>query len=341
MAEPPCRYRAGLRHWHPLLPSRQLGRRPLRRQLCGEPLVLFRTASGQAAALAEVCPHRRMSLAAGRVQGEQLVCAYHSWRFGPDGAVQCPLMPAAGLRQPAFQVREAQGLIWLRQPPPGEAAPPPLPAWPQGDLLPAGITLHQVPAPLELTLDNFTETEHTSTIHQVFGFTDPATVELRLELEPAATRVWNSGPQKPFPRLFDAFIDIRPRDQFANDWVTSFEPPLTVYEQTWRRGERLRRFRMRVVMFFLPITTTRTQLTTVLYTPRLLPGPLHRWLAAPIARTLTAHELNLDVRALAQLADLNPELSPRSLGPFDRVLVENRKRIAALYLGGAWQHTSP
>jgi len=98
---------------------------------------------------------------------------------------------------------------------------------------------------------------------------------------------------------------------------------------------------MRVVMFVLPITTTRTQLTTLLYTPRLLPGPLHRWLAAPIARALTAHELNLDVRALAQLADLNPELSPRSLGPFDRVLVENRRRIAALYLGGAWQHTSP
>ena len=336
MAEDPCPYRPGLRHWHPLLPSRQLGRKPLRRQLCGEPMVLFRTTNGQAAALAEGCPHRRMSLAAGQVKGEQLVCAYHGWRFDQDGTVHCPLMPSAGLRHSAFQVQEAHGLIWLRQPQPGEDAAPQLPTWPQGDLLPAGITLHQVPAPLELTLDNFTETEHTSSIHQVFGFRGPAAVQLRLELEPAATRVWNSGPQKPFPRVFDAFIDIRPRDQFANDWVTTFDPPLTVYEQTWRSGcgaGRLRRFRMRVVMFFLPITSTRTQLTTLLYTPRLLPGLLHQRLAAPIARALTAHELNLDVRALAQLADLNPELSPRTLGPFDRVLVENRKRIAALYLG--------
>jgi vanillate O-demethylase monooxygenase subunit len=335
MAEAPCRYRAGLRHWHPLLPSRALRqRRPLRRLLCGEPLVLFRTASGQAAALAEVCPHRRMSLAAGRVQGDQLVCAYHGWRFEADGAVACPLMPAAGLRQPAYQVREAHGLIWVRAAQPQELEPPPLPSWPLGDLQPAGVTVHTVPAPLELTLDNFTETEHTTTIHQVFGFVDPAQVELRLELEPAATRVWNSGPQKPFPRLFDAFIDIRPRDRFANDWVSTFTPPLTVYEQTWRHGERLRRFRLRVVMFFLPITTTTTQLTTLLYTPRVLPGPLHRWLAAPIARAITARELDLDVKALARLADLNPELSPRSLGPFDRVLLENRKRIAALYLGG-------
>lgn len=332
MPDPSGRYERGLRHWHPLLPSRSLRRRPLRRLLCGVPLVLFRTASGAAAALAEVCPHRRMSLAAGRVQGEQLVCAYHGWRFGADGAVQCPLMPAADLHQPAFQVREAHGLIWLRLPQPGEAAPPPLPAWPQADLLPAGVTLHTVPAPLELTLDNFTETEHTTTIHQVFGFRDPAEVALRLELEPEATRVWNSGPQKPFPRLFDAFIDIRPQDHFANDWITTFQPPLTIYEQTWRRGGQLRRFRLRVVMFFLPITATSTQLTTLLYCPRVLPGPWHRWLAAPIARAITAHELTLDVRALARLADLNPELSPRSLGPFDRVLLENRRRIQAVYL---------
>jgi vanillate O-demethylase monooxygenase subunit len=217
---------------------------------------------------------------------------------------------------------------------PQEPEPPPLPSWPLGDLQPAGVTVHTVPAPLELTLDNFTEIEHTTTIHQVFGFVDPAQVELRLELEPAVTRVWNSGPQKPFPRLFDAFIDIRPRDRFANDWVSTFTPPLTVYEQTWRHGERLRRFRLRVVMFFLPITSTTTQLTTLLYTPRVLPGPLHRWMAAPIARAITARELDLDVKALARLADLNPELSPRRWGPFDRVLLENRKRIAALYLGG-------
>lgn len=332
MAEAACRYRLGLQHWHPLLRASELGRKPIRRQLCGESIVLFRTASGQPAALQEVCPHRRMSLAAGQVRGEQLVCAYHGWRFDAAGQVSCPLMPAAELQQPAFQLREAHGLIWLREPKPVETLTPELPSWACADLEPAGVTFHTVPAPLELTLDNFTETEHTTTIHQVFGFRSPAEVQLRLELEPAATKVWNSGPQKPFPRLFDAFIDIRPRDQFANDWVTTFKPPLTVYEQTWRRGERLRRFRLRVVMFFLPLSDSSTQLTTLLYTPRVLPGPLHRWFAAPIARWITAYELQLDVQALAKLADLNPQLSAKTLGPFDKVLLENRRRIQALYL---------
>jgi phenylpropionate dioxygenase-like ring-hydroxylating dioxygenase large terminal subunit len=333
MADSACRYRAGLRHWHPLLSSKELGRKPIRRRLCGESIVLFRTASGKPAALQEVCPHRRMSLAAGQVCGEQLVCAYHGWHFDASGQVACPLMPSAELRQPAFQVRVAHGLIWLREPQLGDVTTPELPEWPCADLEPAGVTFHTVPAPLELTLDNFTETEHTTTIHQVFGFRSPAEVALRLELQPRTTRVWNSGPQKLFPRLFDAFIDIRPRDQFANDWVTSFEPPLTVYEQTWRRGEMLRRFRLRVVMFFVPLENERTQLTTLLYTPRVLPGVLHRWLAAPIARAITSYELDLDVKALAQLADCNPELSARSLGPFDKVLLENRRRIQSVYLG--------
>lgn len=329
-------YRAGLRHWHPLLASRELGRKPVRRRLCGEPLVLFRTRAGQAAAVGEVCPHRRMSLAAGTVQGEELVCAYHGWRFSGDGQIHCPLMPQAGLRHPAFQVREAHGLVWVREAAEHELPDqaPALPEWPATDLQPAGVVFHTVPAPLELTLDNFTETEHTTTIHQVFGFTDPRDVELRLELEPRSTRVWNSGPQKRFPPLFNGFIDIRPGDRFANDWVTSFEPPLTVYEQTWRKGLRLRWFRLRVVMFFLPVDAATTQLTTLLYTPRVLPGPLHRWFAAPVVRLLTAHELNLDVLALARLADLNPELNPRTLGPFDRVLLENRRRIRSVYLAG-------
>ncbi|MBM5808226.1 MAG: Rieske 2Fe-2S domain-containing protein [Cyanobacteria bacterium M_surface_7_m2_040] len=326
-----CRYRPGLRHWHPLLASRALRRKPIARTLAGERLVLFRTASGQAAALAETCPHRRMSLAAGRVQGDELVCAYHGWRFAPGGAIRCPLMPASELRHQAFQVREAHGLIWIRQA--TQSEDPPLPSWDSGGLALAGVAFHTVPAPLELTLDNFTEVEHTSSIHQVFGFTQPEAIEHRLELEPAATRVWNSGPQKAFPPVFNGFIDNRPGDSFANDWITTFDPLLTIYDQTWRSPKgKPRRFRLKVVMFFVPIDDTTTQLTTLVYSPKVLPGRLHRALAAPIIKAVTAHELNLDVWALAQLADLDTELNPRTLGPLDRVLLENRRRLKPAYL---------
>ena len=328
-----CRYRPGLRHWHPLLHARDLGRKPLARTLAGERLVLFRTASGRPAAVAETCPHRRMSLAVGRVRGEQLVCAYHGWGFGPEGAIRCPLMPAHGLRHQAFQVREAHGLIWVREPQSEQDFEPPLPQWSSDGLALAGITLHRVEAPLELTLDNFTEVEHTATIHQVFGYADPRTIQHRLELEPEATRVWNCGPQKNFPPLFNGLIDNRPGDVFANDWVTSFSPLLTLYDQTWRSSKGvLRRFRLKVVMFFVPIDDATTQLVTFVYSPKVLPGLLHCWLAAPVIKAVTGYELTLDVRALGCLADHDTALNPRSLGPLDRVLLENRRRVAPAYL---------
>jgi len=228
-------------------------------------------------------------------------------------------------------VREAHGLIWIRQA--TQSEDPPLPSWDSGGLALAGVAFHTVPAPLELTLDNFTEVEHTSSIHQVFGFTQPEAIEHRLELEPAATRVWNSGPQKAFPPVFNGFIDNRPGDSFANDWITTFDPLLTIYDQTWRSPKgKPRRFRLKVVMFFVPIDDTTTQLTTLVYSPKVLPGRLHRALAAPIIKAVTAHELNLDVWALAQLADLDTELNPRTLGPLDRVLLENRRRLKPAYL---------
>jgi vanillate O-demethylase monooxygenase subunit len=336
-----CRYRFGLRHWHPLEASRALGRKPLVRTLAGERLVLFRTHSGRVGAVAEVCPHRRLSLGVGTVRGEELVCAYHGWGVDGEGAIRCPLMGNHGLRHRAFQTREAHGLIWIREGAQeesglGPSSDPHLPHWNNDGLTLAGVAFHRVPAPLELTLDNFTEVEHTSSIHQVFGFSEPTAIEHRLELEASTTRVWNSGPQKAFPPLFNAFIDIRPGDTFRNDWITSFDPLLTSYDQTWisPRG-RHRRFRLKVVMAFVPINDSTTQLVTFVYSPEVLPGALHRLLAAPIIKAVTAHELNLDVWALSQLADLDTELTPRTLGPLDRVLLENRRRLQPAYRNGA------
>jgi vanillate O-demethylase monooxygenase subunit len=336
-----CRYRFGLRHWHPLVASRALGRKPLVRTLAGETLVLFRTRSGRVAVVAEACPHRRLSLGVGTVRGEELVCAYHGWAFDAEGGIRCPLMDNRGLRHRAFQAREAHGLIWIREGVPREsgldrAPAPPLPHWDSGDLGLAGLAFHTVPAPLELTLDNFTEVEHTSSIHQVFGFSDPTAIKHRLELDASVTRVWNSGPQRAFPPLFNAFIDPRPGDTFRNDWITRFDPLLTIYDQTWTSlGGRQRRFRLKVVMAFVPIDDTTTQLVTFVYSPKVLPGLLHRLLAAPIIKAVTAHELNLDVWALSQLADLDTELTPRTLGPLDRVLLENRRRLQPAYRNGA------
>ena len=57
-------------HWYVAAPSRELSRRPLARVVEGEPVVLFRDASGRAHALLDRCAHRGMALSRGRVVGE-------------------------------------------------------------------------------------------------------------------------------------------------------------------------------------------------------------------------------------------------------------------------------
>jgi len=87
--------------------------------LLGEELVVFRTEAGRAAVTASRCPHRGSDLAAGRVEGDTIVCPYHGWRWrGSDGA--CVHIPALGPRDtipsrarvPAYPTQERWGLVW-------------------------------------------------------------------------------------------------------------------------------------------------------------------------------------------------------------------------------------
>ncbi len=106
------------RAWYVLAWSHEVGRAPIQRTLYGDPIVLFRGASGEVGALLDRCPHRSVPLSKGTVQGDTLQCAYHGWRFTPDG--RCAAIPSflgdpekAGRRAPRFAVREQQGVIWV------------------------------------------------------------------------------------------------------------------------------------------------------------------------------------------------------------------------------------
>jgi phenylpropionate dioxygenase-like ring-hydroxylating dioxygenase large terminal subunit len=85
-----------------------------------EPMVVWRTASGEVCVLADRCPHQWSSLAAeGEVDGDELVCTAHGWRFGTDGAGSKRAM--SGRDDPkapvaVYESREVDGAIWVRRP---------------------------------------------------------------------------------------------------------------------------------------------------------------------------------------------------------------------------------
>jgi phenylpropionate dioxygenase-like ring-hydroxylating dioxygenase large terminal subunit len=104
--------------WFVACQTRDLARRPLGVTLQGMPIVLFRTADGRPGALVDRCPHRNSPLSAGRVDGDDLECAYHGWRFGADGS--CRAIPGLvgppgrqARRAAAYPAIEQDGFVWI------------------------------------------------------------------------------------------------------------------------------------------------------------------------------------------------------------------------------------
>jgi phenylpropionate dioxygenase-like ring-hydroxylating dioxygenase large terminal subunit len=82
----------------------------------GKDLVLYRSHRGKVVALDAYCPHMGAHLAEGSVEGEQIRCFFHRWKFNPDGTcAEIPCEPECSRVKPlaAWPVREAYGLIWI------------------------------------------------------------------------------------------------------------------------------------------------------------------------------------------------------------------------------------
>lgn len=115
--------------WQPVhLSSRLKIGRPVPVRILGEDFTLYRGHGGEAHMVAARCPHRGLSLAVGRVMGDEIECYYHGWRFAPSG--QCVAQPAERcgyaekVRIPAYPVRESRGLVFAFL---GEGEPPDFP----------------------------------------------------------------------------------------------------------------------------------------------------------------------------------------------------------------------
>jgi phenylpropionate dioxygenase-like ring-hydroxylating dioxygenase large terminal subunit len=117
---PPGRRRAAARlpGWFVACAAAALRDRPVAATVQGLPLALFRGRDGLPGALEDRCPHRNAPLSAGRVRGDALECAYHGWRFEPDG--NCVAVPglaappeARATRATAVPCVEQDGLVWV------------------------------------------------------------------------------------------------------------------------------------------------------------------------------------------------------------------------------------
>ncbi len=330
------------RFFHPVLAARKLRGKPVRVELAGRAYVLFRDAQGRPAALADACPHRFAPLSAGRVTPEgQLECPYHGWRFDADGhgrSLSQPDLKKCDAR--AFQVVERYDYLWLA------ARDAPLSAFP--DFAPQGYEFNGsfsmlFRAPLHVVLDNFSEDEHTPTVHTRLGWdrTQAGGVEYDAQNFEDRTEVRYSAPQR--PSYLMPLLLLRNGDIFHNRWVTRFDPPRADFTITWTgpTGQQ-RPFTNRPIVFFVPETANTTRLHVfsfgLLHDERLRP-------IMPVVRrasiVLAWFEVRDDARFIPLVAGTPYSMKGMRLSRYDKPLIHNRKLLERIYFAQDDASASP
>ena len=204
------------------------------RRILDEPVVLFRTAGGAAAALEDRCCHRAAPLSRGVLDGDAVQCGYHGLKFDRSGA--CVEIPGqahvpSDVRVRSYPVVERWNVAWIWMGDSANADPASIPdlAWlddPAWSITPGYLHLN---ANYQLLTDNLLDLTHVSYLHKRTLAGDPreATTPQEMELLPDGVRAgrWMLG-FKP-PPLFAAagnFTGQVDRWQFA-----TWHPPSVVY----------------------------------------------------------------------------------------------------------------
>ncbi len=125
------------RYWMPVACAGELTEdKPIKAfRLLGENLVVYRDKSGRYGVVAEQCPHRKASLAFGRVEEEGIRCPYHGWKFDCTGkCLEQPAEPIDGgfkdkIKHTAYPCERLGGLLWAY------LGPEPRPLLPRWDVL--------------------------------------------------------------------------------------------------------------------------------------------------------------------------------------------------------------
>jgi 5,5'-dehydrodivanillate O-demethylase oxygenase subunit len=161
------------RFWMPVHRAEDLpvgDARPIR--IMGEDFALYRGASGQAQVIDYRCPHRGAQMHLGWVEGDDIRCVYHGWKF--DCAGQCLEQPAEEpgfarkVRIGAYPTREYLGLVYAYF---GDGAPPAFPPYPmpEGEGLIENQPPPLVPCNYLQCFENSMDEVHVAFVHRIGG----------------------------------------------------------------------------------------------------------------------------------------------------------------------------
>lgn len=202
-----------LNQWYVAGFAWELKDKPVGRTLLGKPVVLFRTADGQVAALEDRCCHRALPLSSGTLEGQGLRCGYHGLLFDATG--QCLEVPGQAkvpskARVQAWTVQERDQIIWIwfgspEQPQPS-SEPPAYEVHSSGEYVFEGGIYHY-DAPYQLIHDNLLDLSHLGYVHlRTIGGNASIhmNAQMRVESDEGAVRVIRHMPGSEPPPTYSA-----------------------------------------------------------------------------------------------------------------------------------------
>lgn len=162
------------RHWIPAVLSEQVAEpdgAPVRVQLLGEKLVVWRDSDGKLGVLGEFCPHRKASLAFGRNEECGLRCLYHGWKFDTEGnVIDMPSEPKQSqlgerTKHLSYPAREAGGFVWTYMGPKEEMPEFEAPPWAPAADTKVSIAKVELPCNWAQIMEGQIDSAHSSSLH--------------------------------------------------------------------------------------------------------------------------------------------------------------------------------
>jgi phenylpropionate dioxygenase-like ring-hydroxylating dioxygenase large terminal subunit len=188
----------------------------LARRVLDEPLIVYRTSTGEVVALADRCCHRHAPLSLGRLEGDHVRCMYHGLCFNPSGrCVDIPgvLQVPAKVRVRSYPVvvRNRWVFVWMGDPErTDESALPDNFSCDHPDWRHLPGYLHY-DTPYQLVCDNLLDFSHLSYVHErtLGGATAIARSQPTVTEIPRGVRVSRYVTNVPSPPLHLIFRDVQ------------------------------------------------------------------------------------------------------------------------------------